>query len=333
MKPYKCFVGLDTQRLRHQPHRAGGWSPLLNRLLAPKPATLLCVTPPLSPPTWLLDFSRQLFLILTVTALVAGPVRAQSSTATTSIDSLWEVGVTAFGLNQQAWPGASESVNRAIALPYVLYRGPLLRIDREAFGLRAIKRPDFELDIGFSGSLGSRAGDTEARRGMPELGTLVEFGPRGRWNLGSAPGGGQWRLDLPLRGVFDVNDSFAFRGVALEPRIQWNHPGLAGWRLSVSAGPMLGNRQLAGTFYDVADAYATASRPAYDAKAGLIAWQFGVTGSHRLTRDWRIFGFTRLDTVAGTVNTDSPLVSRTTGYRVGLGLQWTWMRSERLASE
>jgi len=291
------------------------------------------MTSPPAPPTPIRDFGRQLSLIFTFIALIVGPVKAQSSTTTAPADPLWEVGVAAFGLNQQAWPGASESVNRSITLPYVLYRGPLLRIDREAFGLRAIKRQDFELDIGFSGSLGSRARDTEARQGMPDLGTLVEFGPRGRWNLGNAPGGGQWRFDLPLRGVFDVNDSFAFRGLALEPRIQWNHPGVAGWRLSVNAGPLIGNRQLTGTFYDVADVYATAARPAYDAKAGLIAWRLGVAGSHRLTRDWRIFGFVRLDSVAGTVNTDSPLVSRTTGYRAGIGLQWTWIRSERLASE
>jgi outer membrane scaffolding protein for murein synthesis (MipA/OmpV family) len=264
--------------------------------------------------------------------LLAGPAGAQSSgSADSSGSPLWEVGFAAFGLTQQAWPGASEEVQRAIALPYVLYRGPLLRIDREAFGLRAVKTSNFELDIGFSGSLGSRPGDTEARRGMPELGTLVEFGPRARWNLGSAPGGGQWRLDVPLRGVFDLNDSFASRGLALEPRIQWNHRDLAGWRLSTNVGALLGDRQLAGTFYDVGGAYATLARPAYEAKAGLIAWRLGVSGAHRLTRDWRIFGFARLDSVAGAANTDSPLVSRTTGYRAGIGLQWIWMRSERSA--
>lgn len=239
----------------------------------------------------------------------------------------------AFGLTQQAWPGASEDVRRAIALPYVLYRGPWLRIDRGAFGVRAVKKSDFELDIGFSGSLGTRSKDAPARLGMPELGTLVEFGPRGRWNLGAAPGGGQWRLELPLRGVFDVSDRFASRGLALEPEIQWNHSGLAGWRLTASAGALLGDRQLAGTFYDVGSAYATALRPAYEAKAGLISWRLGLTASHRLTRDWRVFGFGRLDTVAGAANADSPLVSRTTGYSAGVGLQWTWMRSDRPASD
>jgi len=266
--------------------------------------------------------------------LTAGTAAAQSAPpAASPAEPLWEVGGVAFGLTQQAWPGASENVRRAIALPYVLYRGPWLRIDRGALGLRAVKKSDFELDIGFSGSLGSNANEAQARRGMPEVGTLVEFGPRGRWDLGDAPGGGQWRLELPLRGVFDVSDRFASRGLALEPEIQWTHRGLAGWRLTASAGALLGDRQLAGTFYDVAPAYATALRPAYEAKAGLIAWRLGVSASHRLTRDWRVFGFGRLDTVAGAANADSPLVSRTTGYSAGIGLQWTWMRSERAAAD
>ena len=269
---------------------------------------------------------------LAVSALTTIGASAQGTAAPVT-EPLWEVGGVAFGLTQQAWPGASEDVRRAIALPYVLYRGPWLRIDRGAFGVRAVKKTDFELDIGFSASLGSNAKDTRARLGMSDLGTLVEFGPRGRWELGNAPGGGQWRLELPLRGVFDLSDRLASRGVALEPELQWNHPSIAGWRLTASAGALLGDRHLAGTFYDVAPAYATALRPAYEAKAGLIAWRLGVSASHRLTKDWRVFGFGRLDTVAGAANADSPLVSRTTGYSAGIGLQWTWMRSERAASD
>jgi MipA family protein len=270
---------------------------------------------------------------LTVALLLVSPAQAQSSASAVSADPLWEAGIVAVGVTQQAWPGASENVRRAIALPYLLYRGPWLRIDRGAFELRALKQSGFELDIGFAASLGSSAGDTEARQGMPGLGTLIEFGPRARWDLGSAPGGGQWRLDVPVRGVFDVSNAFAFSGIALEPRIQWDNRSLAGWRLTASAGALVGDRELAGTFYDVAPEYATATRPAYSAEAGLIAWRLGMTASYRLTRDWRVFGFGRLDTVAGAVNEDSPLVSRTTGYSAGLGLQWTWRRSGRPAVE
>jgi hypothetical protein len=55
-----------------------------------------------------------------------------------------------------------------------------LHIGREAFGLRALKKSGFERDVGFSGALGSSAGDTVARQDMPELGTPIGFGPRGR---------------------------------------------------------------------------------------------------------------------------------------------------------
>jgi len=131
--------------------------------------------------------AKLLSLSLMLAALVALPAHAQTSALGPSTEPLWEVGVVGFGLTQQAWPGASESVRRAIALPYVLYQGPLLQIDRGAVGLRAVKQSDFELDVGFSGALGSSAGEAPAREGMPALGTLVEFGPRARWKLGRHP--------------------------------------------------------------------------------------------------------------------------------------------------
>ena len=49
-------------------------------------------------------------------------------------EPLWEIGAVALGVSQQAWPGASEEVQRALAVPYLLYRGPWLRIDRGAAG-------------------------------------------------------------------------------------------------------------------------------------------------------------------------------------------------------
>jgi len=40
-----------------------------------------------------------------------------------------------------------------------------------------------------------------------------------------------------------------------------------------------------------------------------------------------------VDIVEGAANQDSPLVRQTTGGSVGLGLTYTWMRSERQASD
>ena len=250
-----------------------------------------------------------------------------------SAEPLWEIGAVGVAVTQQAWPGAAEEVRRALALPYVLYRGSVLRIDRGSAGLRAVRQGNFELDIGVAGAFGSASKDNAARQGMPRLGTLVEFGPRGTWELGSAPGGGRWRAELPLRGVLDLDDRLAGRGWALEPEVQYRHEGIAGWRLTASAGALLGDRRLNGTFYDVDAPYATASRPAYEARGGLVSWRLGLTASHRLSPEWRVFGFGRLDLVSGAANADSPLVSRQTGFTGGIGLQWTWMQSSQPAAD
>ena len=52
---------------------------------------------------------------------------------------LWEVGVFGTGLMQQAYPGSSQQVNRALVLPFFIYRGQYLRADRGSVGVRAIK--------------------------------------------------------------------------------------------------------------------------------------------------------------------------------------------------
>lgn len=100
-------------------------------------------------------------------------------------------------------------MGRALALPYFIYRGELLRADRVGVGVRALKNPTFEVDTGCSGAFGSNSNRIAARRDMPNLGTLIEFGPRLEWKLGQATGGGAWRTEFPLRAVFDLSDDAA----------------------------------------------------------------------------------------------------------------------------
>lgn len=262
---------------------------------------------------------------------LAAPVLAQTGPAADL--PLWEIGAAGFGVSQQAYPGASEQVRRGLALPFLIYRGEYLRADRDTLGLRAINQPRYEVDIGFAGAFGSRADDSEARRGMPELGTLVEFGPRLKWHLGPVNGDGRLRAEFALRGVFDLDDKFRNKGVSFEPRLVWEQRGGGNWRYGASAGALFGNRKLADTFYGVAPADALPGRPAYIAESGLIALRFGASASREITPDLRLFLFGRLDSVAGAANRDSPLVRKTTGASVGAGLIYTFARSSRRASD
>lgn len=268
--------------------------------------------------------------------LLASAAHAQSEEAPARSLPLWELGAFAFGVSQQAYPGSDEQLTRGLLLPYGQYRGRFLRADRETAGLRAVKTPVYELDVGVSASFGGSSSEIGARRGMPELGTLVEFGPRLKINLGAWGEGrhaGRWRIELPVRGVFDLTDSAAHRGMAFEPEINFQRRSLGGYGYAVSLGAIVGDRRLNRTFYGVAPIYALADRPAYEAKSGLVAWRLSASVSRTLTPDWRIVGFARFDSVAGAANEASPLVRRTTGATVGLGLSYTWLRSEARASE
>lgn len=240
---------------------------------------------------------------------------------------LWELGAFAVAGSQQAYPGSDQQVRPLLALPFFIYRGPLLRADEGTVGARAFKSETTEVDIGLGLSFGSSASGTDARRGMPDIGTLVEAGPRLKVDLGPAPGDGRWRFALPLRGVFDINDRFAWRGLTLQPEIGWSRRGASGWSYGTTASALFGNERLADTFYSVDPAYATADRPAYDARAGLISWRLSLNATRLLTPDWRVFGYARMDSVAGAANRASPLVERTHGASAGIGLSWTWLRS------
>jgi len=246
---------------------------------------------------------------------------------------LWEIGAVGLATGQSAYPGSSETVSLALAVPYVIYRGEFFRLDRGGAGFRAIHRPDFELDIGFSGSLGSRASDTVARQGMDDLGTLIEFGPRMRWNLSAPSAPGQWNIELPLRGVFDVSNSAAYRGVVLEPELKYSYRAKAGWTWGTGLSVIAADQSMQSLFYTVTAAQATASRPAYQAQAGLMALRLSGSMSYPLAPDTRLLVFGRFDSVQGAANQASPLVRQNTGLGAGLVLVYTWKKSEARASD
>jgi outer membrane scaffolding protein for murein synthesis (MipA/OmpV family) len=246
---------------------------------------------------------------------------------------LWEVGAAAGVISQQAYPGSDEQVSRTPVLPYVIYRGKVLRADDQGAGLRAVRTEGFELDVSFAGSLSAGGKSLRAREGMPRLGTLVEFGPVARWFLNGRDATDRLTFELPLRGVFEARDLRRHRGMSLEPELSLDRRVRGGWSYGLSVGALIGDDRLASTYYTVAPGEALPDRPAYEARAGLIAWRLKGGVSRQLTPDVRLFAFGRVDNVAGAANRESPLVRRTTGASIGIGLTYTLKRSAARASD
>jgi MipA family protein len=267
-------------------------------------------------------------LLLAALSLTSPPaVQAQSARE----ESLWEIGLAGVTASQQAYPGASQQTTRTLVLPFGIYRGKYFRADRDNLGVRTFVTPALEFDLGFGAALGSDSSDIDARRGMPDLGDLIEAGPRLRWHIGTDDKGGRLRADFPLRAVLDLSDRLAYQGLSFEPKLTYErHPG-SRWRYATSAGAIFGDARFAGVLYGVDPAYATPERPAYEAQAGLIAWRLSTNATFDLTREIRVFGYVRVDTVAGAANVDSPLVRERTGVSGGVGISYTFRSSQKVA--
>jgi MipA family protein len=247
---------------------------------------------------------------------------------------LWEAGISAIGLSSPAYPGAADRTSRGLALPWFIYRGPIFRADGDTVGARVLKTRTVEFDVGFAAALGASSEDVEVRKGMPDLGFQFEFGPRLRVNLARPTPSSVIRLDLPVRGVFEVEGGLNSRGLAFEPRLAYENRNIGGgWGLGASTSVVVGDRRFNEYLYGVPSNFATPTRPAYTAKAGLITPRAQFTLSHRLTDDVRLFAFTRYDFAGSGANRDSPLHLQSGGVSYGLGAVWTLGRSSQRATD
>ena len=247
---------------------------------------------------------------------------------------LWENGLFGGVASTPAYPGSADRETRGLVLPMLIYRGKVLRADRSGVSARLFDTERVDLDLGFQMSLPARSDDVPARAGMPDLNTLLEFAPRLKVLLSEPSAPNRVRLELPLRVPLELGTGFRRQGLVFEPRVVFETSGSdQRWNADANVGMVFGNARLNQYFYEVAPQYATASRPAYEAKAGLMMTRVGLSLSHALTPDWRVFGFTRYDNYTHAANRDSPLFRKNSGLSIGFGFTWTAYRSQARAWE
>lgn len=269
---------------------------------------------------------------VTSTACIAACIAASPAAMAQQLP-LWEVGAVGFAASTPAYPGSSDRAQRGLALPYFIYRGKVFRADQEGVGARLFSSDRVELDLGLAGSLPASSDDVSVREGMPDLGTLIEFGPRLNVTLGRPTPGSRVRLQVPLRAVIELRGGARRQGTIFEPSLSFEMRGEGGrWTMSTSVSLVAGDRKIQRYFYDVAPAFATAGRAAYAADGGLMLVRLGLSGTRLITPDVRLFGFVRYENYAGAANRASPLLRQSSGASIGGGFAWTLRRSAQPAA-
>ncbi|WP_298835315.1 MipA/OmpV family protein [uncultured Piscinibacter sp.] len=245
----------------------------------------------------------------------------------------WEAGIAAGAGRVPDYPGADTSQLRGLVLPYLVYRGPVLRVDERGIRSRFLDTADWEFDLTGTAAFNSRSNDL--RDGMPELDYMFGIGPQLVYKGWLAPAGGP-SLHLKLRALgstdFERIDS---RGASFVPELRWRWQGVAGAAsaLTLSIEPTWASRPLHRYFYEVDASQATPTRPAYTARAGYFGTEFGATLRQRVSRELSWFVAANLMSLHGAANTASPLLASRTNLAVGAWLVWTPWRSSAPAAD
>ena len=261
--------------------------------------------------------------------LSVGPI---ASAAEIDKKPLWELGAGATVLAFPEYRGSDQSRNYVLPIPYVVYRGEMLKADRD--GVRGIffDNENVETHVSVGASFPVDSKDNDARQGMPDLNPTVELGPAVDVTLWrSAVPGMTLTLRLPVRAGLTVERSPQYIGWQFSPRLNLDIddvPGLPGWNLGLFASPIYGDDRFHRYFYSVPPAYATPSRPAYDAHAGYGGTEFLAAVSKRFAHYW-VGGFVRYDVLAGATFEDSPLVRTREYFAAGFAIAWIFAESSQ----
>jgi outer membrane scaffolding protein for murein synthesis (MipA/OmpV family) len=244
---------------------------------------------------------------------------------------LWEAGLGIGLLRLPYYRGSDQSRDWVVPVPFIAYRGDILKADRE--GARAVlldtERADF--DVSVAATAPTRSNETDARQGMPDLAATIELGPNLNFTLAR---GSDWKLQLraPVRAALTLEANPKMVGWLASPNLNLDTK-INGWNAALLGGPVFGSRTYNGYYFDVAPQFATPSRPSYSAPGGFGGWRLIASTSRRLGVLW-MGGFITADTVRGAVYDNSPLVRQHGTLAFGFALSWVFAEStERVPDE
>lgn len=245
---------------------------------------------------------------------------------------LWEFGLGVGALAFPDYRGSDEARVYPVPVPYFVYRGPILKADRDGLRGRLFNREYVELDLSVGATIPVSSDDNAARRGMPDLKPTFEIGPSVEVHLWrSADRDVKFDLVMPLRVPITIESSPRSLQWMFAPRLNIdfeNFGGHAGWNFGAGVGPVFAADKFHDYFYSVPAQFATPQRPEYRADGGYSGMHVLAAVSKRFPSFW--FGaFLRYDWLGGAEFADSPLMRRENYLAGGFGVAWMIGESKR----
>jgi len=250
---------------------------------------------------------------------------------------LWELGFGGGLLVQPQYPSSSQTQTRGIVLPYIVYRGDVLRVgDGQSARAVAAESNWYELSMSFDAAFDADSEGNETRQGMPDLDFVFEIGPQLMFRLAdftfSDTSRSELQFSLQARAALSTDfGSIDHRGYVFEPMLRYRHYGFLrpDFESTISIRPVWATRDLHAYFFDVDPEFATAIRPEYRASAGYYGTGVNFYGTWHINQQARLFLGLQTSFLHGAKNINSPLFEKkfTTGF--GAGLIWSFVESKR----
>lgn len=277
---------------------------------------------------------KSVALLLLSGLLLAGECGAGQTEAVHKLP-LYEYGIVGLAATIPHYRGSDEYETYAFPLPYFVYRGEIIKADRE--GIRGIfwKYKQFETDISLSGN--PPAENDKAREGMPDLDAIGEIGPALNYYFYRYGERDVLFLQANLRGAFaldfDGGLKVAHEGYISDFSVIYRDSELFkehSIRFHVSGGFQFADADLHSYFYGVSPRYATPDRRQYEAEGGYGGFQLSGSILKELTPKLWVSCYGRWMNIDGAVFEDSPLVQTRNNVIVGALLIWKFGESEAL---
>lgn len=218
------------------------------------------------------------------------------------------------------YPGAEGGRMRYLAIP--TYKSKSFTIDQQD-NVKGdlVERDRFQLSMSFIFLFPTESDKTPIRQGMPDLDWTLQLGPELRFEVMHNSFHTMY-LRLPLRFVAQTDFSHRFE------YLEWNFaPGLRNVFDMGEYGELVtrldldyASEKYSDMFYQVDPQYATPTRPAYNAKEGLLEYIAGINYSYYDLFPWTVFAGGNAYFLDNAENRMSPLVRRKTTYSCFVGL-------------
>lgn len=248
---------------------------------------------------------------------------------------LWEAGAGFAYIDFPHYRGSDERESYLLPMPYVVYHGDVLKVDRGRVRGMLYHTDNTELNVSLNGSVPVK--NDSARQGMPNLDPTLEVGPSLIISLyRSESDQAKIELRLPVRSVISSDFSYLRDvGWIFQPLLNLDVQNVlnqTGWNMGMGIGPLFTDRRYNQYFYGIDAAYARAGRPAYTAHGGYAGAQFVAALTKRFPGFWTS-GFMKLDTLHGAAFEDSPLVRSKQNATVGFAITWIFAQSSAKVEE